>query len=228
MMAAAGFVIQHYVSWLRVLLCPVASPALSNEGHPAPWALAKARSSCLSSRPSSPPGDVVSAWNCDACAGCAFWRSSAADCQGRLGCMLAFPRLVMPLPAGTMPVLNCRGKIAAGLLFALCGYMELNVWKQAPSHASSPPSGVPFEQDDAKEPGNFGDPAGWSQTGLGGGARSAPKCAQNAAIALQHPGSYNKTMRERELNNGRFAMFFVYKAALGGLTCACCSTLHYT
>eukprot|EP00438_Fugacium_kawagutii_P030879 Skav213470 [mRNA] locus=scaffold3211:238385:241468:- [translate_table: standard] len=59
------------------------------------------------------------------------------------------------------------GQMGAALLFAACGVMELFVWKQ----------------DDDKEPGNFGDPAKWSQT-----------------------GSYSKENRDRELVNGRFAM----------------------
>ncbi|CAE7938254.1 FCPF [Symbiodinium necroappetens] len=76
------------------------------------------------------------------------------------------------VPSGVTALQTTKGLLAAGVLFAACGYMETKVWKQ----------------DETKEPGNFGDPAGWSQTGLGA-------------------GTYSKTMRERELNNGRFAMF---------------------
>mmetsp|Transcript_131421 Transcript_131421/g.185391 ORF Transcript_131421/g.185391 Transcript_131421/m.185391 type:complete len:295 (-) Transcript_131421:349-1233(-) len=78
------------------------------------------------------------------------------------------------VPSGVTALQTTKGLLAAGVLFAACGYVETKVWKQ----------------DEAKEPGNFGDPAGWSQTGLGAGA-------------------YSKTMRERELNNGRFAMFAI-------------------
>ena len=79
--------------------------------------------------------------------------------------------LFKDVPSGVTALMTTKGQLASILLFAACGYMELKVWKQ----------------DEAKEPGNFGDPAGWSQTGLSEGA-------------------YSKTMRERELNNGRFAM----------------------
>mmetsp|Transcript_53961 Transcript_53961/g.120725 ORF Transcript_53961/g.120725 Transcript_53961/m.120725 type:complete len:259 (-) Transcript_53961:143-919(-) len=76
------------------------------------------------------------------------------------------------VPSGVAALETKPGLLAVGVLFAACGFMELFVWKQ----------------DADKEPGNFGDPAGWSLTGLGKGA-------------------YGKEMRERELNNGRMAMF---------------------
>merc|ERR1711870_184647 len=47
------------------------------------------------------------------------------------------------------------------------------------------------KDDLSKEPGNFGDPTGWASTGLGG------------------QGSYSLDMRNKELNNGRAAMFSI-------------------
>lgn len=78
------------------------------------------------------------------------------------------------VPSGLAALQSTPGQIGAAVLFAACGVMELYVWKQ----------------DDKKEPGNFGDPAKWSQTGLGG-------------------GSYSVEMRDRELVNGRFAMLSI-------------------
>ncbi|CAJ1395076.1 unnamed protein product [Effrenium voratum] len=75
------------------------------------------------------------------------------------------------LPSGVQVLQSTEGQIAFGSLVAACGLVELYVWRQA----------------DDKEPGNFGDPANWTQTGLGGGA-------------------YNEENREREIVNGRFAM----------------------
>jgi len=48
-----------------------------------------------------------------------------------------------------------------------------------------------WKDDLSKEPGNFGDPADWAGTGLGGA------------------GSYSDDMRNKELNNGRMAMFSI-------------------
>jgi hypothetical protein len=61
------------------------------------------------------------------------------------------------------------------ILFPLAGFLEIVYWKD----------------DINKEPGNFGDPAGWAGTGLGGA------------------GSYSDEMRNKELNNGRMAMFSI-------------------
>lgn len=78
------------------------------------------------------------------------------------------------VPSGLSALQSTPGQLGAAVLFAACGVMELYVWKQ----------------DEKKEPGNFGDPAKWSQTGLGG-------------------GSYSVEMRDRELVNGRFAMLSI-------------------
>jgi len=65
--------------------------------------------------------------------------------------------------------------VAFFTLFPLAGFIEIIYWKD----------------DLSKEPGNFGDPAGWAGTGLGGA------------------GSYSDDMRNKELNNGRMAMFSI-------------------
>jgi len=67
------------------------------------------------------------------------------------------------------------GLLAELLLVPVVGFLELIYWKD----------------DYSKEPGNFGDPAGWADTGLGGA------------------GSYSDDMRNKELNNGRAAMFSI-------------------
>merc|ERR1712241_1081921 len=61
------------------------------------------------------------------------------------------------------------------LLLPVVGLLEVVYWRD----------------DLSKEPGNFGDPAGWAGTGLGGA------------------GSYSDDMRNKELNNGRMAMFSI-------------------
>jgi len=50
---------------------------------------------------------------------------------------------------------------------------------------------VYWKDDLKKEPGNFGDPAKWASTGLGGA------------------GSYSEDMRNKEVNNGRAAMIAI-------------------
>jgi len=52
----------------------------------------------------------------------------------------------------------------------------------------------------SKEPGNFGDPARWASTGLMG------------------QGSYSDEMRNKELNNGRMAMFSILGIMVAELT----------
>lgn len=69
------------------------------------------------------------------------------------------------VPAGFAAVTTEPGTYGFAALFLLSGAMELGVWTEDPS----------------KEPGDFGNPAGW--------------------------GEYTKDMRNKELNNGRFAMF---------------------
>ena len=66
------------------------------------------------------------------------------------------------VPSGVMALQSTQALVASAVLVAACGYLELKVWKQ----------------DEDKEPGNFGDPAKWSQTGLGGGGLllSADSC----------------------------------------------------
>merc|ERR1712060_821136 len=56
-----------------------------------------------------------------------------------------------------------------------------------------------WKDDLSKEPGNFGDPADWAGTGLGGA------------------GSYSDDMRNKELNNGRMAMFSILGIMLAEL-----------
>ena len=73
------------------------------------------------------------------------------------------------VPAGFGAVLTAPGSYGFIALLLVSAGLELAVWVQDP----------------AKEPGNFGNPAGW--------------------------GSYDDEMRNKEINNGRFAMF----AALG-------------
>lgn len=75
------------------------------------------------------------------------------------------------VPSGLAALQTTQGQIGAAALFLACGYVETKLWTQA----------------EDKEPGNFGDPANWAQTGLGG-------------------GTYSVENRERELFNGRFAM----------------------
>mmetsp|Transcript_63388 Transcript_63388/g.176360 ORF Transcript_63388/g.176360 Transcript_63388/m.176360 type:complete len:274 (-) Transcript_63388:402-1223(-) len=76
-------------------------------------------------------------------------------------------------PAGLGAVWSPAGTLGFFALVGVSGLLETVWWKQDPT----------------KEPGNFGDPAGWAGTGLGGA------------------GSYSDEMRCKELNNGRAAMF---------------------
>jgi len=65
--------------------------------------------------------------------------------------------------------------VAFFTLFPVAGFIEIIYWKD----------------DLSKEPGNFGDPAGWAGSGIRGF------------------GSYSDDMRNKELNNGRMAMFSI-------------------
>ncbi|CAK9009343.1 unnamed protein product [Durusdinium trenchii] len=73
------------------------------------------------------------------------------------------------VPSGLAASITGPGSYGFVALFALAGILELGAWTES----------------DNKEPGNFGDPLGFSQ--------------------------YTQEWREREINNGRFAMF----AAIG-------------
>merc|ERR1719333_1306803 len=75
------------------------------------------------------------------------------------------------VPSGLSAVNEAPGSYGAIALFLVSGVLELGVWTESEN----------------KEPGNFGDPLGWSQVG----------------------GGYTDDMRNRELNNGRMAMFAV-------------------
>merc|ERR1712032_256098 len=79
------------------------------------------------------------------------------------------------VPAGLGALSSPGFAIGFFVLFPLAGFLEIVYWKD----------------DINKEPGNFGDPAGWAGTGLGGA------------------GSYSDEMRNKELNNGRMAMFSI-------------------
>eukprot|EP00930_Biecheleria_cincta_P033025 TRINITY_DN2287_c0_g1_i2.p1 TRINITY_DN2287_c0_g1~~TRINITY_DN2287_c0_g1_i2.p1 ORF type:complete len:262 (-),score=50.99 TRINITY_DN2287_c0_g1_i2:240-1025(-) len=79
------------------------------------------------------------------------------------------------VPNGLRAILDPIGILAELFLVPIVGFLELIYWKD----------------DLSKEPGNFGDPAGWADTGLGGA------------------GSYSDDMRNKELNNGRAAMFSI-------------------
>ncbi|CAE8589535.1 unnamed protein product [Polarella glacialis] len=69
------------------------------------------------------------------------------------------------VPTGLGAVTTAPGKEGFAALFLVSGVLELAIWTQ----------------DDKKEPGNFGDPAGLNM--------------------------YNPEMREKEINNGRMGMF---------------------
>jgi len=71
------------------------------------------------------------------------------------------------VPTGLAAINVTPGSYGAIVLFAVSGALELGLWTESPN----------------KEPGNFGDPAGFDQ--------------------------YTEETRNRELNNGRFAMFAV-------------------
>lgn len=79
-------------------------------------------------------------------------------------------------PAGLAALTDGAAILGLACLIPVIGIIELFYWKP----------------DLNKEPGNFGDPAKWSSTGLGGA------------------GSYNDDMRNKELNNGRAAMFSIF------------------
>eukprot|EP00445_Apocalathium_hangoei_P009425 CAMPEP_0203872500 /NCGR_PEP_ID=MMETSP0359-20131031/19275_1 /ASSEMBLY_ACC=CAM_ASM_000338 /TAXON_ID=268821 /ORGANISM="Scrippsiella Hangoei, Strain SHTV-5" /LENGTH=263 /DNA_ID=CAMNT_0050791187 /DNA_START=49 /DNA_END=840 /DNA_ORIENTATION=+ len=80
------------------------------------------------------------------------------------------------VPSGLGALTTYPGSTAFAFLFFLAGFVEVSLWTEDPG----------------KEPGNFGDPAGWSTTGL-------------------QEVSYGGDMRGKEINNGRVAMF----AAIG-------------
>ncbi|CAE8611721.1 unnamed protein product [Polarella glacialis] len=69
------------------------------------------------------------------------------------------------VPSGLGAVTTAPGTYGFAALFLVSGFLELAVWTE----------------DDKKEPGNFGDPAGFNM--------------------------YNPEMRNKEINNGRMAMF---------------------
>ncbi|CAE8672144.1 unnamed protein product, partial [Polarella glacialis] len=69
------------------------------------------------------------------------------------------------VPSGLGAVEKLPGTFGFAVLFLVSGYLELVIWTQ----------------DEKKEPGNFGDPAGFNM--------------------------YNPDMRAKEINNGRMAMF---------------------
>jgi len=79
------------------------------------------------------------------------------------------------VPAGLGALSDPAAVVGFFIIFPLAGFIEIIYWKD----------------DINKEPGNFGDPANWAGTGLGGA------------------GSYSDDMRNRELNNGRMAMFSI-------------------
>jgi hypothetical protein len=98
--------------------------------------------------------------------------------HGRVGMMAALGAVVQhyvqfpgfeAVPKGLAAVVSAPGTYGFAALFAISGALELGVWTES----------------NAKEPGNFGDPAGL--------------------------GQYTEDMRNKELNNGRAGMF----AALG-------------
>jgi len=78
-------------------------------------------------------------------------------------------------PAGLAALGDGAGVFGFVCLLPVIGFLETVYWKD----------------DLSKEPGNFGDPAGWATTGLG------------------KLGSYSEDMRNKELNNGRAAMFSI-------------------
>ncbi|CAE8675736.1 unnamed protein product, partial [Polarella glacialis] len=71
------------------------------------------------------------------------------------------------VPSGLGAVTTAPGTYGFAALFLVSGLLELAIWTQ----------------DDKKEPGNFGDPAGLNM--------------------------YNPEMRQKEINNGRMGMFSV-------------------
>jgi len=87
------------------------------------------------------------------------------------------------VPAGLGALGDPAAVVGFFVIFPLAGFIEIVYWKD----------------DLSKEPGNFGDPAGWASTGLGGA------------------GSYSDEMRNKELNNGRMAMFSILGIILAEL-----------
>ncbi|CAE8611638.1 unnamed protein product [Polarella glacialis] len=81
-------------------------------------------------------------------------------------CYFHFPGFE-EVPNGIGAVALAPGTYGLGAIFVISGVLELFVWTE----------------DDKKEPGNFGDPAGLNQ--------------------------YNEDMRAKEINNGRMAMFSI-------------------
>jgi len=79
-------------------------------------------------------------------------------------------------PAGLAALLDPAAVVGFNtFIFPLVGFLEIIYWKD----------------DVNKEPGNFGDPAGWAGSGI------------------RNLGSYSDEMRNKELNNGRMAMFSI-------------------
>jgi len=86
-------------------------------------------------------------------------------------------------PAGLGALGDPAFAIGFLFIFPLAGFLEIVYWKD----------------DLSKEPGNFGDPARWASTGLGG------------------MGSYSEDMRTKEINNGRMAMLSILGIVLAEL-----------
>jgi len=76
------------------------------------------------------------------------------------------------VPAGLAALKDPAAVVAFLILFPLAGFVEIVYWKD----------------DLSKEPGSFGDPAGW---------------ARWAGV------KYDEGMRNREINNGRMAMISI-------------------
>jgi len=86
------------------------------------------------------------------------------------------------VPNGMAALDTAKGGAGFGILFLIAGIFELDFWKQDPS----------------KEPGNFGDPVGWTRIDGNGGDFWV----------------YDENMRNRELAHCRLAMSGVITSLL--------------